>query len=115
MCELRQGWLSPTGEFYECSSFDHIVLAKDLAEKQSVPDIDARSHRIIPDDERLMMAGWVYIGISSFRCHEWRIGWKRSITPEQIRFLRPYFEDGTFLPVNELSKQRWMEEIDDYG
>lgn len=112
MNELRQGWLSPTGEFFECHSYDHYETARELAYNLSLPSIDTKLSRIISEDEKLLNAGWVYIGIASFMCHEWRFGWNRKLTSEQVRFLRPYFENGNGLPVNEFCKMRWKEELD---
>ena len=112
MSRFRQGWLSPTGEFFECKSYDHCETARELADNLSLQRIDIKTSRIISEDEQLLNAGWVYIGISSFMCHEWRIGWNRKLTPEQICFLRPYFEDDNELPVNEFRKIRWNEEKD---
>ena len=111
MDELKQGWLSPTGEFFQCSSFDHYATAKELAEKISAPSIN-KKNRQYSDDDRLLAAGWAYIGIGSFLCHEWRIGWEQSLTPEQVQFLRPYFEDGNGIPVNSVSGERWKWEIE---
>jgi hypothetical protein len=112
MSRLRQGWLSPTGEFFECHSYDHYETARELTNNLSLPDIDINTSRIISEDDRILNAGWVYIGIASFICHEWRIGWNRKLTPEQICFLRPYFEDENELPVNEFCKMHWNEEKD---
>ena len=88
MVELQQGWLSPTGEFFECHSYDHYSTARELADNLSLPYIDIKTSRIISEDDRLLNAGWVYIGIASFMCHEWRIGWKLKLSPEQVCFLR---------------------------
>lgn len=104
---LRQGWLSPSGEFVECNSYDHLCVARSLAGHLNTPDYDQRRERTVSADEKLMNAGWVYIGISSFMCHEWRIGWARDLSPEQRIFLKPYFEDGDGLPVNDVAIMRW--------
>ena len=109
MNNLKQGWLSPTGEFTECNSYDHIAVARSLAYPLHFPDYDTRTERRVSDDEKLLNAGWAYIGVSSFLCHEWRIGWKKNLTPEQRRFLRPYFEESD-LPVNDVSVMRWAME-----
>lgn len=111
MKELKQGWLSPTGEFVECNSYDHIAIARDLANNLNLYQFSVKQNRPLPEDTLLMNAGWVYIGISSFMCHEWRIGWYRKLTFEQVRFLRPYFEESD-LPVNEFSVYRWKEEVE---
>lgn len=107
---LRTGWLSPTGEFFECLSYDHIMCAKELAEPLNLSDYDFITNRRISADDMLMNCGWVYIGISSFGSHEWRIGWKTHLTPEQRLFLKNYFEDGNGIPVNEISVMRWEDD-----
>lgn len=106
---LKQGWLSPTGEFFSCGSYDHLSLARDLSEPLLIPDIDPQTLRKISADDKLLDSGWVYIGISSFLCHEYRISWKRFLTDNQKNFLRPYFEQD-YLPVNSVSSQMWEEE-----
>ena len=111
MTKLRQGWLSPTGEFFECHSYDHYETAKELADNLNLLSIDIKTNRTFSEDDQLLNAGWVYIGISSFMCHEWRIGWNIKLTPEQISFLHPYFEDENELPVNEFCKMHWNEEF----
>ena len=103
---LKQGWLSPTGEFYECASYDHLELAKELSRPIRVYDLNIEYTE--PDD-LLLANGWVYIGISSFMCHEWRIGRWANLTPEQKLFLAPYFENS-ILPVNKMSQTRWEED-----
>lgn len=108
MSTLKSGWLSPTGEFFSCSSFDHIVTARELAEHLNLPDYDFKTNRRVSDDDKLMNSGWVYIGISTYGRHEWRIGWKTHLTYEQKRFLTPYFEDE--LPVDSMSVLRWNDE-----
>lgn len=111
--ELEQGWLSPTGEFFKCNSYDHIEKAKELAENLNLPDIDSKTGRIISADDQLLFAGWVYIGISVFLCHEWRVGWHRSLSQEQIQFLRPYFEQED-IPMNSFCKTHWEEELQEH-
>ena len=109
---LKQGWLSPTGEFFECGSFDHIDVAGTLCEPLHLPDYDFKTERRISADDKLLNYGWVYIGISCFFCHEWRIAWRAHLSYEQKKFLEPYFEDGGGLPVNDMSAFRWKEEIE---
>ena len=109
--EYRTGWISPTGEFVECDSYSHISTAREIAEKLHLgQQYDTKRARWLSDDEKLMNAGWVYVGISSFMGREWRIGWRSRLTSEQVRFLRPYIEDGGGIPVNNVAAMRWEEE-----
>lgn len=57
MSRLRQGWLSPTGEFFECNSYDHCEMARKLADNLSLQRIDIKTSRIISEDEQLLNAG----------------------------------------------------------
>lgn len=103
MDELKTGWLSPAGDFYTCYSYGHNEEARVI-----LTTLGYDYHH--PDDE-LMALGWVYVGISSFLCHEWRIGWNKFLTEYQINFLKPYFEDSE-LPVNEFAVLRWKREVE---
>jgi len=105
--ELYAGWLSPTGEFLKAALYEHITIAREVAEKLHLPDYDFKRERRISADEALENAGWVYIGIGTFLDHEWRIGggmlpW----TSEQKAFLRQYFEESD-IPANQVSRDRW--------
>ena len=106
MGELKTGWLSPTGEFCEAGLYEHIGIAKALADELHLPSYDFQTNRSISDDDKLLRNGWVYIGIGVFFEHEWRITWWGSLSPEQIAFLKPYFEESE-IPVNKVTKDRW--------
>lgn len=110
--ELNTGWLSPAGEFFPCHSYDHNEEARVIVSKFGYSDLcqdEYGTQKIIHADDNLMAHGWVYIGISTFFCHEWRIGWGKFLTEIQKRFLRPYFEESD-LPVNEFAVYRWKQE-----
>lgn len=109
MTELRTGWLSPDGELYECSSYDHMTEARKIVKKFSYPPTSSQRYSWNADDT-LMAKRWVYIGISSLGEREWRIRWSGFLTESQKRFLKPYFEDK-YMPVNENSKTRYEEEM----
>lgn len=111
MLELKTGWLSPTGEFYEAGLYEHYDLARKLADNLNTPTYDFVKNRTISDDDRLLNEGWAYIGIGVFFEHEWRVGWNYKLTPEQREFLKPYFEESD-LPMNEIAKERW--ELEEY-
>ena len=112
MKELKTGWLSPTGEFFQSGLYEHIDVARELADSLSLPSYDFKTNRRISDDDKLLNAGWVYVGIGVYFEHEWRIGWNIKLSPEQIRFLRPYFEQND-LPVNEIARMRWELETEE--
>lgn len=101
--DLKTGWLSPAGDFFPCFSYDHNEEAREILKTLG------RDYPHHPDDE-LMEAGWVYIGISSFLVHEWRIGWNKFLTEYQINFLKPYFESD--LSVPDYTKWRWKREVE---
>jgi len=108
---LKTGWLSPDGELYECSSYDHVSTAHEIIDRFNIACGLDDKLRTIPDDDILLQHGWVYIGISCFLCHEWRIGWTKFLTEYQKEFLRPYFEDE--IKVNSLAVDRWNTEVYD--
>lgn len=100
------GWLSPSGEFVPCNSYDHIATARELVERFQYQNI-MRKGRNLPDDDILLENGWAYIGISVLFSHEFSIGWKSFLTDYQKQFLQPYFNGEYNLPVNSVAKMRW--------
>lgn len=108
---LRQGWLSPTGEFIQCASYDHIEAARKLSEPLNLPDYNFKTKRRISADDKLLNAGWAYIGLSDFLgVREWRIAWNAHLSYEQRRFLEPYFDSE--IQMNDVSAWRWKEETE---
>lgn len=101
---LATGWLAPDGSFFECHSYDHNAEAKEIVDKIEYECTD--NHY----DDFLMKKGWVYIGISSYGRHEWRIGWKNFLTNAQKVFLKPYFEES-HIPVIEYAVWKWESEV----
>jgi len=105
MDDINLGWLSPTGEFVKCSSYDHTETAREiLSSIKNIPEKDMECA-----DDVLNDSGWVYIGISSLGRKEYRIYWRGHLTPEQIQFLRPYFENNS-IPVYPYIAQRFRED-----
>jgi len=100
--ELRTGWLSPTGEFVETGLYEHLSTARSLARLYGFENNSK------PDSE-LLARCWVSISISSIGCKEWMIAWWSKLTPEQISFLRPYFDD--VVPVNDGVRMHWEDEL----
>ena len=104
--KFKIGWLSPTGEFTECNSFDHVEVARDIAEKLNLQTFDANMCIYLPYDEVLMRAGWAHIGVSMLMRKEWFVFWERHLTPEQISFLEPYFASPD-INIGTVTRQRW--------
>lgn len=97
---MKTGWLSPTGEWFPCSVYEHMYWAKKLSGE------DRRA------DDILINRGWTKISISQMGRKEWRIYWNRrlGLTPEQKQFLRPYFEPDSDFPVDLFTQDYWEEE-----
>lgn len=96
---MKTGWLSPTGEWFPCEVYDHIYVAQKLS---------GESHRA---DDKLISQGWVKISISNWPTKRWSIWWKHWwLTPEQKRFLEPYFAPDSELPVDDFERDYWEDE-----
>lgn len=96
---MQTGWLSPTGEWHPCETYEHTTYASRVLESS---------------EDRLEKTGWVKITRSAMGIREQKIYWdlRHSLTPEQIRFLRPYFEEND-IPVYELATYRFRKESDE--
>lgn len=101
--KLKTGWLSPNGDLWECNTFNHISKADEIINKYHYPTINHRS-----SDEVLMFYGWVHISISQID-HKYRIWWDKFLTPNQINFLKQYFDETE--QVSDLDRIKWDKEI----
>ena len=110
MNELKLGWLSPTGEFTECGGYEHYSAARSIAESLKLHTFDSDSYRRVDEEDAVINAGYVLIGRSELFFHGWRILWSiyHTLTPEQRRFLSPYFDDES--QIEEMTLVRWKEE-----
>lgn len=109
--EFKTGWLSPSGEFFQCSCFDHVPTANRIVEQYGYPAINTDGE-ILHSDDILLAHGWVHISISDFLFgHEWRVnwGWNRFLTDSQKAVLCPYFD---LLRINDMDRTRWESELD---
>lgn len=106
--ELKIGWLSPDGSFFECDAYGHTEEAREIVDKFGYSNINLEG-RYMQEDDNLMSHGWCYIGMSDFMCNEWRICWNKFLTENQKQFLNPYFENDD-LSINKLSIWRWEQE-----
>lgn len=99
MSDIKTGWLSPTGEFFPCSTYAHIDTAcKICAELFKVDSI-----YISNPDIKLMDLGWVSITITSFVDHGFSICYKGHLTSEQKSFLKPYYNGEYWLGLTHSS------------
>lgn len=95
---MQTGYLSPTGEWHPCDVYEHSSYAS----------------RVFGVSESTMeKRGWVKITRSAMGMREQKIYWdlRHTLTPEQIRFLRPYIEEND-IPVDELVKYRFRKETE---
>ena len=95
---MQTGWLSPTGEWHPCETYEHTNYA---------------SRVLNSSESRLENTGWVKITRSAMGTREQKIYWdlRHTLTPEQVRFLRPYIEEND-IPVDELVKYRFRKETE---
>ena len=95
---MQTGWLSPTGEWHPCETYEHTSYA---------------SRVLNSSESRLENTGWVKITRSAMGIREQKIYWdlRYTLTPEQVRFLRPYIEEND-IPVDELVKYRFRKETE---
>ena len=95
---MQTGWLSPTGEWHPCETYEHTSYA---------------SRVLNSSESRLENTGWVKITRSAMGIREQKIYWdlRHTLTPEQVRFLRPYIEEND-IPVDELVKYRFRKETE---
>lgn len=105
---MKTGWLSPTGELIECEIRDHVETAHMLCEKLGYVCADYYH----PDDT-LLAHRWVHITRLSFFSHNYMIfhDVNQGYTPEQIRYLRPFFEDEN-TPIDEYDREMFFKEVD---
>ena len=104
MNNMKIGWLSPSGDLWECSTFDHIAKADEIIDKYRYPTLQYRA-----SDEALLANGWVHISISQLT-HEYRIWWNNFLTMSQKNFLKKYFENEE-IKTSPLDKIKWDKEM----
>ena len=98
---MQTGWLAPNGDFYPCTLYEHIEVARDIIDKMAIQ----RNGKYHPD-EILLSAGWVQITRSLLGVKEQSIYWDNFLTEYQKAFLRPYFEENDE-KVSDISKMKW--------
>lgn len=108
MNEIKLGWLSPTAEMVECNSYEHISTAYDILDK----NYNMGSVFNNPDDV-LVNLGWVHICRGAILDYDYHFYWNmnRFLTPEQIQYLKPYFEDEN-CPIDEVQRDIFFDRLE---
>lgn len=109
MNKIKLGWLSPTAEMIECNAYEHIQTAYDILDKNYGVSV---GHVFNPDDV-LVDLGWVHICRSDILSHDYHFYWNinRFLTPEQIQYLKPYFEDKN-CPIDEVQRDIFFDRLE---
>lgn len=104
------GWLSPNGDFCECSYYEHTATAEEIIAQLNL-SYDENIY-YAPDDF-LLSKGWVKLGLSSLGNKEYWIHWERKMTESQKSYCKVYFEsDDLKFPMNIVSIGMWKYEDD---
>lgn len=109
MNKIKLGWLSPTAEMIKCNAYEHIQTAYDILDKNYGVSV---GHVFNPDDV-LVDLGWVHICRSAILSHDYHFYWNinRFLTPEQIQYLKPYFEDKN-CPIDEVQRDIFFDRLE---
>ena len=84
---LDTGWMAPDGGFYSAEYMCHLFIADEIWKEwygEPVP-VDA--------EQQLMRKGWVCIRCVTYMEHGFVFDFFGHLTPEQIRAIKPIFED----------------------
>lgn len=91
--ELKSGFISPTGEFFQVESFEHISAAEKIYNDLHGTNLHALS---LNDVEYLLCKeGWCVIHFMTFMEHGYMFNFYRHLTTEQKRVIRPVVEKST--------------------
>lgn len=84
---MGTGWLSPTGEFIECESREHFIIAYNIAQRIGLHDENCNS------DDVLLKHGWIRISMLTFFEHGFCFSYKReSASENQKIFLLKFYD-----------------------
>lgn len=104
--ELKTGFMSPSGDFYEAGYMEHLHIADELYE--SIHNSACVSY---PEDE-LMKEGWLSIHVLTMFEKGYLFSFMGHLTSEQIKIIKPVVEDNW----NQIIKTNRRElEIEFYG
>lgn len=107
MTKLDLGWLSPTGKMYKCGQYGHFELARQIC-----TECGYQFTNYLPDED-LMSHGWVLIMQGEILDQDYHIHYNTTLflTPEQIRYLKPYYEDND-CPIDETEREIFFERLE---
>ena len=104
------GWLSPEGKLYDCDYYEHIGLAREIAEKSGASD-----EEMWTAEDYLFKHGWVRISMIVFLDHGFVVSFpsSRTISQEQRQFLKPYVENDISI-FSKLANTDLMLEFEEF-
>lgn len=107
--EMPTGWLSPDGDLWECSTYEHSAMAEEICEKLK---IESNTWAWKGEDEALYSLGWCKLGLMSLGDREYWVHWERPLTAYQRYFLKEYFENEKDLkfPMDSTSLCKYLYE-----
>lgn len=104
--ELKTGFMSPSGDFYETGYMEHLHVADELY--GSIHDLAYMGD----SEEELMKEGWLSIHVLRMFENGFLFGFKGHLTNEQIRIIKPVVEENW----NQIIKTNRRElEMEFYG
>lgn len=105
--EIKLGWLSPTAELVECREYEHIYIAASILDKSY------NMGYVSNPDNALIYMGWVHITRGQVLDHDYHFYWNMNkfLTPEQIQYLKPYFEDEN-CPIDEIQRDIFFDRLE---
>lgn len=111
MIEMPTGWLSPSGDLFECDYYEHSATAEEICEKYNIA---YNKNTFVPRDDALFSVGWCKLAISSLGNKQYLVYWERPLTSYQRYFLKDYFDNEKDLkfPMDATSLCRYLYEDD---
>ena len=86
--ELKTGFISPNGDFYESGYMEHLYVADEIY--QSIYGVACVSD----PEEEIIKDGWLSIHFLGFLDNGFLFKFKGHLTSEQIRAIKPIIEDN---------------------
>lgn len=86
--ELKTGFMSPSGDFYETEYMEHLHIADELY--GSIHD----SACVSDPEEELMKEGWLSIHVLTMFEHGFLFSFRGHLTSEQIKIIKPIVEEN---------------------